>query len=148
MIIDRANYALLYAGLSQNIRDALAIMRKADYSLFETGKHQLDGDRIGLHMQRYTTKPRQAGVWEAHRKYIDIQYMIEGTESLGFANFGQLQMVSYDESRDACELKGEGEFVALRPGTFVILFPQDAHMPGIIHDQPSQVVKAVFKVRL
>jgi|WetSurMetagenome_2_1015567.scaffolds.fasta_scaffold120917_2 YhcH/YjgK/YiaL family protein len=148
MIIDRSNFALLYAGLSQNIRDALSLMRSANYSQFETGKHELDGERIYLLMQKYTTKPRQGGIWEAHRKYIDIQYMIEGVESLGYNNFGQLQMVKYDETRDFYEMKGDGEFITLRPGNFVILYPQDAHMPGIAVDQPSQVVKAVFKVRV
>jgi len=37
----------------------------------------------------YQTKPREQGIWEAHRKYIDVQYMIQGSELMGWASIGQ-----------------------------------------------------------
>ena len=43
-------------------------------------------------------------------------------------------------------LEGEGDFLAMVPGTFIILGPQDAHMPQIAAGAPGEVRKVVIKV--
>ena len=107
---------------------------------------ELDGDKVFAMIQHYDTKPKDQGFWEAHRKYIDIQYVVEGQELMGYAGFSHLQAGEYDAEKDFILLKGEGSFVFMKAGTFVILAPQDAHMPQIAVDTPQPVKKVVIKV--
>jgi biofilm protein TabA len=99
-------------------------------------------------VQDYRTKPREQGFWEAHRAYIDVQYVASGCESIGYAHISRLRAGRYDAEADLLKLEGEGEYVTARPGTFVILFPQDAHMPAIAVGTPGPVRKIVVKVRV
>lgn len=107
---------------------------------------ELEGDKVFAMIQHYDTKPKEQGVWEAHRKYIDIQYVVEGQELMGYANLGHLQAGEYNDEKDYLLLKGEGSYVLMKPGTFVILAPQDAHIPQVAVDAPQPVKKVVVKV--
>jgi YhcH/YjgK/YiaL family protein len=107
---------------------------------------ELDGEKVFAMIQHYETKPKEQGVWEAHRKYIDIQYMAEGQELMGYANLNHLQASDYNDEKDFVLLKGEGSYMLMRPGTFVILGPQDAHIPQVAVDLPQPVKKVVVKV--
>jgi YhcH/YjgK/YiaL family protein len=107
---------------------------------------ELDGDRVFAMIQHYDTKPKEQGVWEAHRKYIDVQYVAEGQELMGYANLRYLQAGEYDAEKDFLPLQGEGSYVLMKAGTFVVLTPQDAHIPQIAVDLPQPVKKVVVKV--
>ena len=67
---------------------------------------------------------------------------------MGYAQTAALKAGDYDDSRDFLPLDGDGLFIEMRAGTFMILWPQDAHMPGMAIDASSPVKKAVVKVRL
>jgi len=99
-------------------------------------------------VQEYETKPRELGFWEAHRQYMDIQYVASGVELMGFANLNYLRVGGYDESKDFVPGFGEGTFFEMHAGTFTIFAPQDAHMPGIATGNPQPVRKIVMKVRV
>ena len=114
----------------------------------QPGRIELDGNRVFALVQHYNTKPKEQGVWEAHRKYIDIQYVAEGRELMGYANLGHLQAGEYDGEKDFLLLKGEGSYVLMKPGTFVILMPEDAHIPQVAVDAPEPVKKVVIKVAI
>jgi len=145
MIIDRIENAGLYRGLGHQLEMAL----KAARIPREPGRYDLNGDTLFALVQQYQTKPLADGKWEAHRKYIDVQYVEKGIERIGWAPVGTLDVTEpYDEGRDIAFYNGSGDFVTVRAGTFVILFPNDAHMPGITVDTPSPVKKVVVKVRV
>jgi YhcH/YjgK/YiaL family protein len=100
-------------------------------------------------VQQYQTKPLAEGKWESHRKYIDVQYVEEGVERIGWTPVAGLTVTEpYDEAKDIAFYQGDGDFVTVPAGSFVILFPDDAHMPGIAVDKPSPVKKVVVKVRV
>jgi YhcH/YjgK/YiaL family protein len=99
-------------------------------------------------VQQYNTKPRKAGIWEAHRRYIDLQYVIQGAEKIGYANLTRLAQGEYDANKDFLPLFGEGEFLTLMSGDFIILMPEDAHMPGIAINALFQVKKIVIKIKV
>ena len=50
------------------------------------GKIPIQGDQVFALVQDNTTKPRAQGTWEAHRKYIDVQFLTAGVEEIGYAN--------------------------------------------------------------
>ncbi len=153
MIIDQLKNASLYSKINKNIETALNYLRDTDLSnmkpiRYEPIRYEIDGSDIFALMQIYDTKPKENGFWEAHRQYIDIQYVIKGTELIGYSNIDYLKSGEYDNAKDLLVLYGDGVFLEVREGNFVILMPQDAHMPGIAVTTSEPVSKIVVKVRV
>ena len=147
MIIDRLENASLYSNLAPRVTAALAYLRDTDFASTEPGRYDIQGDEIYALVQDYTTKDASEGKWEAHRRYLDVQYVAHGKERMGYANLGALTGTQdYQEKDDYLLLEGEGDFLAMVPGTFIILGPQDAHMPQIAAGAPGEVRKVVIKV--
>ena len=134
--------------LAARLAAGLRFLQENNVAELEPGIIELDGNRLFAMVQHYNTKPKEQGVWEAHRKYIDIQYVAEGRELMGYANLNHLQAGEYDKEKDFVLLKGEGSYVLMLPGTFVILMPVDAHIPQVAVDSPEPVKKVVIKVAI
>jgi YhcH/YjgK/YiaL family protein len=148
MIIDRLVNASIYTNLHPGYKLAFDFLQQADLVALPTGRVEIDGQWIYAMVQQYQTKQKEDGVWEAHRRYIDLQYVIQGSELLGYANIVRLAQGAYDESRDFLPLQGEGDFLTLAEGHFVILLPEDGHMPGISIHSSAPVKKIVIKIVL
>jgi biofilm protein TabA len=117
----------------------------------EEKKYMLRDDRIFARVMSYETKQPEDAVLEAHRKYVDIQAVLVGAE--GFECFPADSLgidKAYDDSKDVEFYKHTEPGpvrIDLSPGTFLTLFPQDAHMPGLIlNDSPEVVKKVVVKI--
>ena len=146
MVVDQLSNASFYFGLGERLARGLRFLQQADATATAPGRYPIDGDQIFALFQEYNTKPRESGLWEAHRKYIDIQYVAQGFELMGYANLAQMRTEAYDEARDFVPVFGDGLFVPMPAGTFVIMTPQDAHMPQMAHGAPQPVRKIVIKV--
>lgn len=147
MIADLLCNADLYKNLQAGIRRGLEYLTSTDFTAIEPGRHEIDGQNIYAMVQDYEPKQPENAYWEAHRRYIDIQYVAEGIESIGYAPTETLQVTHpYDSEKDAVFLKGEGSLLTAAKGTFFIFFPQDAHMPGLTFDTVASVRKAVIKI--
>jgi len=149
MIIDTLANAGLYGGMNSRLAAAFDYLRKNDFNPLADGRYDLDGDRLFALVQRYDSKPRDRGKWEAHRKYIDVQYIVQGIERMGYANVKRLKVTQpYDEKGD-CELfDGPGDFLTCPAGAFMVFAPADAHMPGLAVTKPEPVIKVVVKVKI
>jgi biofilm protein TabA len=149
VIVDTLTNRRLYAGLGGRIADALVLLAFEDFRAKAVGKHEVDGASLFYLVQAYTTKPVEQASWESHRKYLDVQYIVEGTERMGWAPVASLRVTKpYDSGGDAALYTGEGAFLTAGPGTFFLLWPDDAHMPGISAGSPAPVRKVVVKVLL
>jgi YhcH/YjgK/YiaL family protein len=147
MIIDSIQNRARYERLGTGIAKALEYLARTDVSKVATGRYDLDGDNVYALVQRYDTKPREKGVWEAHRRYIDVQFVASGVESMGYAPIGSLTVTQpYAADKDCVLLAGTGDFVTAAAGTFVVFFPEDAHMPCLACVAPQAVCKVVVKV--
>jgi YhcH/YjgK/YiaL family protein len=147
MLIDQIRHAGAYTGMGPGLAQAFAFLASAPLATLALGRHEITGDRVFALVQDYLTKPPDAGVWEAHRRYIDVQYVVLGTERLGYAPLDRLTVTQpYDEAKDVVLLAGEGDRVTAAAGTFVVFFPHDAHMPGLALGEPAPVRKVVVKV--
>ncbi len=149
MIFDQLKNAHLYFPLGERIQKALEYLMSTDFSGIEPGKYEIDGEDIYAVVSQYDTKPITAGKWEAHKRYLDIQSVVEGKEKIGYS-FSNKTIVTqpYDEYKDIMFLKGEGNFLIAEAGYFTILFPSDIHMPGIAMNISTPVKKVVLKVKL
>jgi YhcH/YjgK/YiaL family protein len=146
MIIDKLTNSYLYETLSVRIKRAFDYLHQTDLNATPDGKYEIDGNNIYAVVQRYSTKLKEQGKWEAHRRYIDIQYIIQGQEMIGYSHLGRLAPGEYDTALDVVFLAGEGNYLPLSSGEFMLLYPEDAHMPCIAIDAPSAVKKVVVKI--
>ena len=149
MIKNSLKYTKNYYNLSNKIRLGLEFLENNNLKNFENGKYQILNDEVYINIQDYNTKPENQGKWEAHRKYIDIQFMIEGSELIGVGEIQDFKTIeSYDEKKDVEFLSSNltQQFIKMTEGDFIILYPYDVHMPQISVDSSSYVKKAVVKV--
>lgn len=147
MVLDRLDNAPLYRSLSPRIAKALEALATGNYHAKPDGRYEIDGPRVYALVQRYNTKPHEQGKWESHRKFIDVQFMAEGVETIGIAPLTQMTVVeAYNPEKDVQFLSGHGDFVTVSTGMFAIFFPEDAHMPTLQADGPMAVVKVVVKI--
>ena len=85
---------------------------------------------------------------EAHREYIDIHYCIDGFETIGYADIDSLiQNAEYNVEQDYLLLNGDMSKLVLGKGEFCIVFPEDAHAPGMCVGSARNVKKAVVKIK-
>jgi len=146
MVKDLLSLSHRYRSLGPRFVKAFDYAKVTDFAAMPDGTYPVEGDEVRALVQRYTTKPASEGRWEAHRAHIDLQMVVTGEESVGVAPIGRLVAEPYNAERDLLWLTGEGDRVTLRPGEFVLLWPEDGHMPSMAIDAPVPVLKVVFKI--
>jgi YhcH/YjgK/YiaL family protein len=149
MIYDKLENASMYYALHPLFQKAFEALQNKDWSRLECGRHDIDGDAVFINLAEYETMLPDQGIWEAHRKYIDIQLVVNGEEQMGHAFNNTLQIKeAYDASKDVEFYSGAGQLITYTKSTFAIYYPHDAHKPGLISNTPGKVRKAVAKVRI
>ncbi len=146
MIIDVIENANLYIQINDRFKKAFDFLRNTDFLEISTGKHELEGNEIYAIVDSYYTCLEKK-FWEAHRRYIDIQFVVNNCEQMGYAYLKQMkQITEYDQDKDLIFYEGSGSFFTVTPDTFVIFFPHDVHMPGIAVEKPEIIKKIVIKI--
>ena len=150
MFVGSLDAAEKEGALQDVVRQALDFLRKTDFASLPDGRYEIDGDRCYATLSRYTTRDRDACRPEAHRRYADIQYMVEGEEHIDVWPLGPDLTVTepYDETKDIEFFAGlaSERSVPLHAGDFVLLTPKDVHRPGVAAKEPRTVVKVVVKI--
>lgn len=153
MILDRIDNAMMYRSVGARVSAALNYLRRTDFSRLPEGRHELDGERLFAIVARYRTKPPQEARWEAHRQYLDVQYVVEGVERMGYAPLTPEMSVRepYDPAKDLVFYDARGDLFEVRAGGFAIFGPRDVHAPGLAAGAPpvpGEVLKVVVKCRV
>ncbi len=151
MIFDNMENKEMYRKMHRGFDKAFAFLERCLAETPDEDYYEIDGSEVYAMIQRYATVAESEIKWEAHKKYIDIQYMMNGREYIGWAKAGDIaQKNSYDEAND-CILaeypKVQPVFLPLYKDDFAIFFPQDLHKPKCRYDETtSQVTKIVIKI--
>ncbi|MCE9591922.1 MAG: YhcH/YjgK/YiaL family protein [Planctomycetes bacterium] len=149
MILDHLDNASAYLGVHPRVAAALQFLRNTDLAKLPVGKHAIQGEDVYALVSLSKTKHPDPLTWESHRKYIDVQCIVSGTEAMGHANISDLKMTKdYDAKDDYLLFSGSGATVTLKAGMFVVYFPQDGHAPGLAAGEPAEVKKVVVKARV
>jgi YhcH/YjgK/YiaL family protein len=146
---DKKSLAIAWFKNKERWDSAFAFLKNTDLSKLEAKRHDIDGNNLYVSVTEYNTKNEQDAKFEAHRKYIDIQYVISGKEMIGVAPLASKDSVlqEYDATKDLEFFKVKDRKLLLAtPENFFIFFPENAHMPGTIADSISPVKKIVVKV--
>ena len=148
MIFDKLENINTYVSLSGGLAKGLWLLQDTDFTALEPGKYTVDGDELYFMVQSYQSRTENDTA-EAHRKYIDIQYMVSGEELIGIGELSDMtEEVEANPDSDYWLYRGPMSKIRLGEGYFAVMFPQDAHAPGIAVSEPSQVKKIVVKVRM
>ena len=147
MIYDSLAHIDQYKTTHPGLYKALTILRDTDFSKMEDGTVEVEGRDLFYFLQSYETK-EDNDTPEGHRKYADIQAVLVGAEKIGVGALEDMTQVSGKPENDIWFYNGPMDYVTLTPGKFAVLFPGDAHAPGICLDTPAHARKCVFKVRL
>ena len=149
MILDSLQNAQFYKGLHPNLDIALDYVVNTDFSSLEMGVYKIKGDAVFAILQSYETKPIEEAKLEAHKKYVDIQLMIQGDEVMGVTPLTKAHKVIEDyPEKDLTFYEGEGQDILVEEGSFTIFFQTDAHAPGILVNSSKTITKVVVKVEM
>ena len=150
MIFASVEHTHRYSNVGPGIATALTFINDVDSSAFYPHKEEIQGSKVFASFHDTTTKPAEGRYFEAHRTYIDVQFIVSGEEVIRVTDVSPLtETVPYDAERDIAFYKqAPGNDMHLRPGDFVILFPEDAHLPLIPVGAPGPVRKVVVKVKV
>ena len=139
---DLPRYAPAIPGLDE------AIEKVNGLTTFESAVYPLSGGNRVMVMSG-TTAPAAGGEAEAHRNYLDIQYIVSGQEIMGWAPLDTLTpTVPFDESKDVGFYAGDYEYIRIGPGQCYVVFPEDAHLSSRHLEQPNEYTKIVVKLKV
>lgn len=140
-----------YAALSENFRIAIEYVLNNDLLSLELGKHPIAGEDVYIIRDQYKPKPIEECFFESHRRYIDLQMVLQGSEGFGIRNAkseGIEVTDEYNQEKDMEKYLAEPEFIIpLKPGNYAIVFPEDLHLVKVkINEEP--VEKVVVKIKI
>ncbi len=145
MIFDSLKHIENYRGLG-DVYEALKLLADTDFSDTELGRYELN-DRIYYMVQEYETAPKT--VSEVHEKYIDIQYIVRGREMISVAPIEcEKELVEAKPEKDVWKYTCPTQPIWLTDGQFMVLYPNDIHMPGATDGEPVKCRKVVVKVKV
>lgn len=151
MIADILAQSGRYVNLSARFAGAFEFLRNLSPTQRE-GRSDLDGDDCFALVQSYTTRPLAQALFEAHRQYVDIQFIQAGRETILWSPLTALTEVTqpYVPERDIAFFANPPQWtpINLHAGQFAIFFPADGHAPGLECAGPGEVRKVVIKVRV
>ncbi len=146
MIKDSLKRANTYYGISENLKTGFEWIKNNDLKNMPDGRYEIT-DKIYANLQSYLTKDNAP--YEAHREYIDIQYMVTGEELSGVTDYSNCSTTEqYNKEKDIEFLKNNSneQFHQISEGEFFVFFPHDAHKPAIKIRENKKVKKVIVKV--
>ena len=147
MIVDVLENAQKYYCINKRFKKAFEYILSSNFAEMKCGRYEIDGKDIFVNIDEYETKTE--ALPEYHKKYIDIQLIVEGNEKIGYCNLNELEIEeNFNEEKDVWFGKGEVNYIKMCSGKFMILFPQDAHQPCMAIGNPLKVKKVVVKVKI
>jgi len=147
MIFDKIENFRQYLCMHEQFIDVLRFLKSEPVSGLADGKYYINDQGAFAIIDTYETKETADCFIECHRKYIDVQVVIEGIENVGVCRRSACDESAYDEEKDFQKLEGDVDLLTLEAGSFMIFYPDDGHMPKIKHgDSSGGVKKVVFKV--
>ena len=152
MVFDNLKNCELYYGLHPRFKDAFDFIKKAIDENTPAGKYEIDGKELWASVQEYTSKLESEAKAEAHKNYIDIQFIVSGVEVIDAFDIDKATVkCEYNDVKDVtfyedCTNVTRG---VLSEGEYGIFFLNDVHKPGMcLNSNQAAVKKIVVKVKV
>ena len=146
--VNKQEFARQYQAGKASWDKAFTYLRETDFSNVKPGKYAIDGENVFALVSEGPTKELDKTLWEAHKNYQDIHFVINGKEKIGITPVASATISKeYDAEKDIAFFTSKGKYYVSSPDNFFIVFTQDAHRPGVKADGADAVKKVVIKVR-
>lgn len=149
MILDSIKNISRYDNLNIDFKSIVEFIKRVNNENLDNGRYDINGDKLFALVQSYETKDSNECKLESHKKYIDIQYILKGTEVMYWSLIDNLKIsedlsktsdvIFYEEDEDVTKL-------IVNENSFALFFTHDAHKPGVKFNNKSNVRKIVFKI--
>lgn len=152
MVFDNLKNCELYYGMHPRFKEAFDFIKKALSENLAVGKYEIDGKELWASVQEYTSKLENEAKAEAHKNYIDIQFIVSGTEVIeGFDLQKATPKSEYNDVKDVMFYEDNSNSTKgiLSENEYGIFFPNDVHKPGMcLNGNQTTVKKIVVKVKV
>ena len=161
MIFTNINDKLQNSSLAKDIQFCIDYAEKNREKILslENGSYDVGYNRIKMNVGKYFTKKENDKFWESHKRYLDVQIMIDGSERVVFNDIRNMKEKSFDPERDLVILEGNKLFdIVIENGDVLVFFPNDVHKPELdILDSENEeecenkkkiITKVVFKIEI
>ena len=158
MIITNVNNEIQNKSLAKDIRFCIEFVKKNENKILSlvNGSYDVGYNDIKMNLGKYFTKSENEKFWESHKKYLDVQIMINGTEKVAINDIRDMEVKSFDEEKDLTILEGDKAFdIIMKTGDVLVFFPNDVHKPELNVSENDDsgnirkiVTKVVFKIEI
>ena len=158
MIITNVNNEIQNKSLAKDIRFCIEFAKKNENKILSlvNGSYDVGYNNIKMNLGKYFTKSENKKFWESHKKYLDVQIMINGTEKVAINDIQDMEVKSFDEEKDLTILEGDKAFdIIMKTGDVLVFFPNDVHKPELNVSENDDsgnirkiVTKVVFKIEI
>ena len=158
MIFTNMNDEVQNKSLAKDIRFCIEFAKKNENKILSlvNGSYDVGYNNIKMNLGKYFTKKENDKFWESHKKYLDVQIMINGTEKVSVGDMRNMDIKSFDAEKDLVILDGEKTFdIIMTTGDVLVFFPNDVHKPELnISENDNSgnirkiVTKVVFKIEI
>jgi len=149
--INKKEFAISYYKQKARWDKAFTFLKNTDLAKIEVKRHDIDGNNVYALVSQYLTKNEADAKYEAHQNYVDIQYVISGTEQMSTAPQSAKMdiLTAYNAANDIEFMTvTQGSHYKATPERFFLFFPSDIHRPSVKIGENSQVKKVVLKVKI
>ena len=146
MIFDTIANAERYASLHPLFPKAFDFIRNTDLLALAPGRYPIVGEDLFVIVEQAPGRTREVAKLECHRKYIDIQLVLEGMDEMGWKALADCKnpVREFKTEKDIQFFEdAAATLIATPPGAFCIFFPQDALAPLVSNEK---IRKAIFKI--
>ena len=158
MIFTNVNDEVQNKRLAKDIQFCIEYAKKNENKILSlvNGSYDVGYNNIKMNLGKYFTKSENEKFWESHKKYLDVQIMINGTEKVAINDIRDMEVKSFDEERDLTILEGDKAFdIIMKTGDVLVFFPNDVHKPELNVSENDDsgnirkiVTKVVFKIEI
>ena len=146
MILDTLARSDRYSSLHPLFARAFEFLRSTDLLALAPGMHTIQGEQLFAIVEDCAGRTRAEAKLECHRRYIDIQLVLEGVDEMGWKPLAECAdpATDYDDARDIRFFNdAPASWIATPPGSFCLFFPDDAHAPLV---GAGMIRKVVVKI--
>jgi YhcH/YjgK/YiaL family protein len=150
MIYDKLENLGTYCSPGESLYEAICYARDQAATQSD-GNHPIGDDRLVAKVMSYTTEPVEGRIFECHRRHIDVQVMLSGSERHDVAPAQELKEAEpFDEAKDFGKFSAPPIYstIYLEPGWFVVYYPQDNHRPNGSIGSSEPVRKVCMKIQI
>ena len=149
MIFGNVNNLDEYTFLEEQVKECFTYAKEHALVEYEKGSHEIDGERLFVNIVEYETVKAEERFWEAHKNYLDVHLMLDGTEQIDLNFIQNMELKEYVPKDDFLPIDGDkNSSVILGNGDFLICYQSDGHRTAVAVRESQKIKKAIFKVRI